>query len=312
MTTFKEYASEHPTIQIDERLNDMEIPDDVRELLELHTQFDENVVDEFEMGDCTYARATYFDDHTVGVVATTGGIAPVEVVGLFGDSPIFYASAPDTYDRTTYGPRRVKDWSDLCGRLRDGTWESVHWEYRVEIGDADPGDSLYDYELARNVTFADERLTPEERINQFLTLGQVALEAHYHIRQCPELDEHLTYIEMCMGTSTGVSSIDVGSMRRPFVYDCKRSSFRIQAKIDAATNQLSMMHMDYLASMVLPVGAKALTATDEDMRTFISDAVRDIIANPIDENAVDNVEHSSDIISDLEDTNQLNQQEEQL
>lgn len=64
MTTFKEYASEHPTIQIDTRLNEMEISDDVRELLELHTQFDENVVDEFEMDDCTYARAMYFDDIT--------------------------------------------------------------------------------------------------------------------------------------------------------------------------------------------------------------------------------------------------------
>lgn len=71
MTTFKEYASEHPTIQIDERLNDMEISDDVRELLELHTQFDENVVDEFEMGDCTYARAMYFDDDTVGYLANS-------------------------------------------------------------------------------------------------------------------------------------------------------------------------------------------------------------------------------------------------
>lgn len=309
MTTFKEYASKHPTIQIDERLNDMEISDDVLELLELHTQFDENVVDEFEMGDCTYARATYFDDHTVGVVATTGGTAPVEVVGLFGGSPIFYASAPDTYDRTTYEPQRVKSWSDLCGRLRSDTRESVHWEYRVEIGDTDPGETPYDYELSRNVTFADGRLTPEERVNQFLTLGQVALDAHYHIRQCPELDDHLTYIGMCMGTSTGVSSVDVGSMRRPNAYDCKRSSFRIQAKIDAAANQLSIIHTDYHADIVLPVGAKLLTATDKDMRVFISDAVSDIIANPLDENAV---EHLSDIISDLGDTNQLNQQEEQL
>lgn len=304
MTTFKEYASEHPTIQIDERLNDMEIPDDIREVLELHTQFDEKVVDEFGMGDCTYARATYFDDRTVGVVATTGGIAPVEVVGLFGDAPIFYASAPDTYGRTTYEPQWVKGWSNLCGRLRSDTWESVHWEYRVEIGDTDPGDTPYDYELARNVTFADGRLTPEERINQFLTLGQVALDARYHIRQCPELDEHLTYIGMYMGTSTGVSSIDVGSMRRPNAYDCKRLSFRIQAKIDTAVNQLSIMHMDYHASIVLPVGTKLLTATDEDMRTFISDAVSDIIANPIDEVTF---EKMSDIVSDLEDTNQLNQ-----
>lgn len=298
MTTFKEYVSEHPTIQIDERLNDMEIPDDVLELLELHTQFDEKVVDEFEMGDCTYARVAYFDDRTVGVVATTGGIAPVEVVGLFGDSPIFYASAPDTYGRTTYEPQWVNGWSNLCGRLRSDTWESVHWEYRVEIGDTDPGDTPYDYELARNVTFADGRLTPEERINQFLTLGQVALDARYHIRQCPELDEHLTYIGMYMGTSTGVSSIDVGSMRRPNAYDCKRLSFRIQAKIDTADNQLSIMHMDYHASIVLPVGAKLLTATDEDVRTFISDAVSDIIANPIDEVTF---EKMSDIVSDLED-----------
>lgn len=294
MTTFKEYASEHPTIQIDARLNDMEISDDVRELLELHTQFDENVVDEFEMGDCTYARAMYFDDNTVGVVATAGGIAPVEVVGLFGDAPIFYASAPDTYDRTTYGPRRVKDWSDLCGRLRRDVCETVHWEYRVEIGDADPEDSLYDYELARNVTFADGGSTPEERADQLLTSGQVALDACYQIQQHSDLSDHTTYMEIHPGLPGRMSRTVVECAPRPFRDDYKRSRFRIIADVKSVTNELVITRVEDVA---LPVGVKVLTDADEDaIREFISDAVSDIVNNPV-----------VDIVSDLDDTNQLNQ-----
>ena len=36
MTTYKDYAVEHPTIQIDERLYDREIPADLVAILESH------------------------------------------------------------------------------------------------------------------------------------------------------------------------------------------------------------------------------------------------------------------------------------
>lgn len=305
MTTFKEYAAEHPTIQIDDRLNDMEIADDVRELLELHNQFDGNVVEEFEMGDCTYAKVMYFDDHTVGVVATTGGIAPVEVVGLFGDKPVFFASAPDTYDRTTYEPQRVKGWSDLCGRLRSDTWDTVHWEYRVEIGDTDPGDTPYDYELARNVTFADGGSTPEERVDQFLTLGQVALDANYRIQHCPDLDDHITYTDIHLGLPGRIARAVVDSKHRPFRDDYKRSEFQIIADINSTTKQLAMTRVDCDARIALPVGVKVLTDTDEKaVRTFISDAISDIVNNPIIELMPGN---ASDIVSDLDNADQLTQ-----
>lgn len=298
MTTFKEYVMEHPTVQIDERLNDMEISADVLELLELHKQFGDEVVQELEMGDCTYARATYFDDHTVGVVATTGGVAPIEVVGLFGDKPVFYASVPDTYERRDYEPQRIKDWDSLLGRLQSDVWETVHWEYRVEIGDADPGDSLYDYELARNVTFADGGSTPEERAGQFLTSGQVVLDACYQIQQHSDLSDHITYVEVYPGLPGRMSRTVVDCAPRPFRDDYKRPRFQIIADVKSVTNELVIIRAEDVARTV---GVKVLTDADEDaIREFISDAVSDIVNNPM-------VENASDIVSDLEDANQLNQ-----
>lgn len=294
MTTFKEYASEHPTIQIDERLNDMEIPDDVRELLELHTQFDENVVDEFEMGDCTYARATYFDDNTVGVVATTGGVAPVEVVGLFGDKPVFHASAPDTYTRKEYDTHAIKGWAHLRRQLNNDVWETVDFEHGVATGRIRLWDDIADYDLARNVTFEEYALTPEERVNQLMTLGQVVLDAHYRIQQHPELSGHRIDMGIDLGLPNGISRASVDSTPHPGRYDCKRSAFRIIADVKSVTNELVITRVEDVA---LPVGVKVLTDADEDaIREFISDAVSDIVNKPI-----------TDIISDLEDTNNLTQ-----
>lgn len=73
MTTYKDYAVEHPTIQIDERLYDREIPADLVTILESHNGISDEVRNHFDIGDGIQAVVIALDNDVVGFASTTGG-----------------------------------------------------------------------------------------------------------------------------------------------------------------------------------------------------------------------------------------------
>ena len=73
MTTYKEYAEQHPTIQIDERLYAKAIPADLVTILESHNGISNEVRNYFDIGDGIQAVVIALDNDIVGFASTTGG-----------------------------------------------------------------------------------------------------------------------------------------------------------------------------------------------------------------------------------------------
>lgn len=67
MTTYKEYAEQQPTIQIDERLYAKEIPTDLVTILESHNGISDDVRNYFDIGDGIQAVVIALDNDVVGL-----------------------------------------------------------------------------------------------------------------------------------------------------------------------------------------------------------------------------------------------------
>lgn len=86
MTTYREYALQHPHIQIDERVYGREITPEALMVLELYNHLDDGIKDYYQYSDKMEAVVDYYDDNNVSIIAsTTGGITPIDVSCVFGD-----------------------------------------------------------------------------------------------------------------------------------------------------------------------------------------------------------------------------------
>lgn len=95
MTTYKEYAEQHPTIQIDERLYAKEIPTDLVTILESHNGISDEVRNYFDIGDGIQAVVIALDNDVVGFASTTGGAMPIEMQGTLSNGDVtFSVSGP--------------------------------------------------------------------------------------------------------------------------------------------------------------------------------------------------------------------------
>lgn len=86
MTTYREYALQHPHIQIDKRVYDREITPEALTALELYNHLDDDIKDYYQYSDKMEAVVDYYDDNNVSIIAsTTGGLTPIDVSCVFGD-----------------------------------------------------------------------------------------------------------------------------------------------------------------------------------------------------------------------------------
>lgn len=85
MTTYREYAEQHPHIQIDERVYDREAAPDALKVLELYNHIDDDIKDYFHYDDKMEAVVDYYDDNNVSIIATIGRDTPIDVSCVFGD-----------------------------------------------------------------------------------------------------------------------------------------------------------------------------------------------------------------------------------
>lgn len=86
MTTYKEYLTTHPHIQMDERILDRNITSDALMALELYNHLDRDVKDYYQYEDKMNAVVDYYDDNNVSIIAsTTGGTTPIDVSCVLGD-----------------------------------------------------------------------------------------------------------------------------------------------------------------------------------------------------------------------------------
>lgn len=88
MTTYKEYAEQHPTIQIDERLYAKAIPADLVTILESHNGISNEVRNYFDIGDGIQAVVIALDNDIVGFASTTGGAMPIEMQGTLSNGDV--------------------------------------------------------------------------------------------------------------------------------------------------------------------------------------------------------------------------------
>lgn len=90
MTTYKEYLTTHPHIQMDERILDRDITPDALAILELYNHLDAEVKDYYQYEDKMNAVVDVYDDNNVSIIAsTTGGTTPIECSGVVGDKNRF-------------------------------------------------------------------------------------------------------------------------------------------------------------------------------------------------------------------------------
>ena len=93
MTTYKEYAEQHPTIQIDERLYAKAIPADLVTILESHNGISNEVRNYFDIGDGIQAVVIALDNDIVGFASTTGVQCQLKCKGRFQTVTLPSASA---------------------------------------------------------------------------------------------------------------------------------------------------------------------------------------------------------------------------
>lgn len=85
MTTYKDYAKQHPHITIDKRVLDREIAPDALKVLELYNHIDSDIKDYFRYDDKMDAVVDYYDDNNVSIIATIGRDTPIDVSCVVGD-----------------------------------------------------------------------------------------------------------------------------------------------------------------------------------------------------------------------------------
>lgn len=90
MTTYREYQTTHPHIQMDERILDRDITPDALVILELYKHLDVGVKDYYQYEDKMNVVVDVYDDNNVSIIAsTTGGTTPIECSGVIGDKNRF-------------------------------------------------------------------------------------------------------------------------------------------------------------------------------------------------------------------------------